>query len=121
MGFIIHASRLREGVGRPQASAGPDDCGVREARINRVARFFGLLTDKADRRSVHRSAAELEAAITAYIEATNAQPERFRWTKSADDILASINRFCRRTLESTRPSALPQEGGMYEYTSPVRG
>ena len=72
--------------------------------INQVERFFGLLTDKAIRRGVHRSTAELEAAITAYIEATNAEPKPFRWTKSADDILASINRFCRRTLESTRTS-----------------
>lgn len=28
----------------------------------------------------------------------------FCWTKSADDILASINRFCLRTLQSTHIS-----------------
>ena len=72
--------------------------------INQVERFFGLLTDKAIRRGVHRSTTELEAAIAAYIDATNADPKPFRWTKSADDILASINRFCLRTLESTRTS-----------------
>ena len=72
--------------------------------INQVERFFGLLTDKAIRRGVHRSTVELEAAIHAYIDATNDDPRPFRWTKSADDILASINRFCLRTLESTRTS-----------------
>lgn len=68
--------------------------------INQVERFFGLLTDNQIRRGVHRSTAELETAIGAYIEAHNADPKPFRWTKSADDILAAINRFCRRTLDT---------------------
>jgi hypothetical protein len=41
----------------------------------------------------------LEAAIAAYIDTRNANPKPFRWTKTADDILASIARFCRRTLD----------------------
>ena len=75
--------------------------------INQVERFFGLLTDKTIRRGVHRSTTELEAAIEAYIETSNADPKPFRWTKSADDILASISRFCRRTLEM---SAISESG-----------
>jgi hypothetical protein len=39
-----------------------------------------------------------QKTIKAYIEATNADPKPFRWTKTADDILASIQRFCLRTL-----------------------
>ncbi len=66
--------------------------------INQVERFFALLTDRAIRRGVFRSVAELEVAIKAYIDATNADPKPFRWTKTADDILASIQRFCLRTL-----------------------
>ena len=66
--------------------------------INQVERFFALLTDRAVRRGVFRSVADLEAAITAYINATNADPKPFRWIKSADAILASIQRFCLRTL-----------------------
>lgn len=66
--------------------------------INQVERFFALLTDRAIRRGVFRSVAELERAIKAYIDATNADPKPFRWTKSADDILASIQRFCLRSL-----------------------
>jgi hypothetical protein len=42
--------------------------------------------------------AALETAIAAYIDARNADPKPFRWTKTADDILASIERFCRRTI-----------------------
>jgi hypothetical protein len=49
---------------------------------------------------VHRSTAELEAAITAYIETVNANPRPFVWTKSADNIPASIKRFCLATLKT---------------------
>jgi len=66
--------------------------------INQVERFFALLTEQKIRRGAHRSTRDLEAAITDYIDARNADPKPFRWTKSADDILASIARFCRRTL-----------------------
>src|SRR5512143_4247116 len=68
--------------------------------INQVERFFGLLTERQVRRGVHRSTAELEAAIHAYIEAHNANLKPFRWVKSADDILAAVDRFCRRTLKT---------------------
>src|SRR4051794_34184592 len=66
--------------------------------INQVERFFALLTQQQIKRGAHRSTKELEAAISAYIQARNENPKPFRWTKSADDILASIGRFCRRTL-----------------------
>jgi hypothetical protein len=42
----------------------------------------------------------LEAAINTYIQARNADPKPFRWTKTSDDILAAIERFCRRTLHA---------------------
>src|SRR5579863_904938 len=66
--------------------------------INQVERFFANLTEKQIRRGVHRSTAELEAAISTYIETVNGDPKPFVWTKSADDILASIKRFCLATL-----------------------
>src|SRR5215467_11096266 len=37
--------------------------------INQVERFFALLTDDQIRRGAHRSVRELEAAISAYIDA----------------------------------------------------
>lgn len=62
--------------------------------LNQVERFFADLTDKKLRRSVHRSVTQLSADIRAFIDSHNAQPKPFRWTKSADDILASVERFC---------------------------
>jgi transposase len=66
--------------------------------ISQVERFFALLTDQQIKRGTHRSTAALEAAIAAYIDARNADPKPFRWTKTADDILASIERFCHPTI-----------------------
>lgn len=66
--------------------------------INQVERFFALLTGDQIRRGTHRSVRELGAAINAYIEARNTDPKPFRWTKSADNILASIQRFCQRSV-----------------------
>jgi transposase len=62
--------------------------------LNQVERFFALLTERQIRRGIHRSVAALKSAITNFIEQHNANPKPFRWTKSADDILASIERFC---------------------------
>jgi hypothetical protein len=53
-----------------------------------------LITERQIRRGVHRSVADLKAAITAFIDQNNADPKPFRWTRSADAILASIERFC---------------------------
>ena len=68
--------------------------------INQVERFFADLTERQIRRGVHRSTQELEAAIEAYIDTVNAQPKPFRWTRSADDILLAIQRFCLRTIHT---------------------
>lgn len=68
--------------------------------INLVERWFGLLTDKQIRRGVHRSTAELVAAIMHYLEVSNENPKPFVWTKTADEILESVARFCRRTSGS---------------------
>jgi transposase len=68
--------------------------------INQVERWFGLLTERALRRGVHCSVADLERDIRAFIDTTNAAPKPFRWVKSADDILASVRRFCLRELSA---------------------
>ena len=67
--------------------------------INQVERFFALLAEKQIKRGAHTSAKELIAAIEEFISRQNANPKPLRWTKSADDILASTDRFCRRTLK----------------------
>jgi transposase len=71
--------------------------------LNQVERFFALLTARRLKRGVHRSVEELEAAVLAYVERHNAEPRPFRWTRSADQILASVARFCSRTLAVHRP------------------
>jgi transposase len=74
--------------------------------INQVERFFADLTAKQIRRGVHRSTRELQTAIERYIDTTNAKPKPFRWTKSADDILASVQRFCVRTLSTANDQGI---------------
>jgi transposase len=67
--------------------------------LNIVERWFAELTNKQVRRGVHRSIAELELAIRAFIDAHNADPKPFAWTKTADQILSSIARFAQRTMD----------------------
>ncbi len=68
--------------------------------INLVERWFSALTEKQLRRGVHRSTRELETAIRRYIDLTNERPKPFVWTKTADEILASVARFCHRISNS---------------------
>ena len=64
--------------------------------LNQVERWFSTLTQRCIRRGTHRSTRDLEQSIKQYLAVHNAQPKPFSWTKSADDILASIERFCLR-------------------------
>ncbi len=64
--------------------------------INQVERWFATLTERCIRRSTHRSTLQLEQAIREYLDVHNAAPRPFVWSKSADAILASIERFCNR-------------------------
>lgn len=68
--------------------------------INQVERFFGLLTQRQLRRGTFRSTVALEKAIRAYLDANNRDPKPFVWSKTADEILESIKRFCLRTSGS---------------------
>ena len=68
--------------------------------LNQVERWFAALTDQYIRRGTHRSTRQLEQAIKHYLALNNANPKPFTWTKSADDILASIKRFCMRINKS---------------------
>lgn len=68
--------------------------------INQVERWFATITEQYIRRGTHRSTRQLEQAIRQYLDLNNANPKPFVWTKSADDILASIKRFCLRISDS---------------------
>ena len=67
--------------------------------LNLVERWFAELTNKQIRRGVHRSVAELQAAIREFIDTHNEDAKPYIWTKSADDILSSISRFAQRTMD----------------------
>jgi transposase len=64
--------------------------------LNLVERWFAELTTKKLRRGAHRSVRQLNADIRAWIETWNADPKPFVWTKTADQILDSIARYCER-------------------------
>src|SRR5246127_2088242 len=68
--------------------------------LNQVERFFALLTERKIRRGIYRSVNALRADIMDFISHHNANPKPFRWTKSAADILASIERFCRYNTQA---------------------
>jgi len=65
--------------------------------INQVERFFGFITADLLVRSDHRSVQALEKDIRAWVNAWNDNPRPFIWTKSADEILASLGRLLKRT------------------------
>jgi hypothetical protein len=68
--------------------------------VNEVERIFATLTERHNRRGTHRSTVELERAIKDYPRTHNEDPKPFAWTKTADDMLDSIRRFCMRTSDS---------------------
>jgi transposase/transposase-like protein len=68
--------------------------------INLVERWFALLSERKIKRASHRSTRELERDIRDFLKYNNEHPKPFIWTKSADQILASIKRFCQYTLQA---------------------
>ena len=67
--------------------------------LNLVERFFGLITQERIRCGVFTSLDALETAIREYLDNHNAAPKPFVWTKSADQILAKVER-ARNALEA---------------------
>ena len=65
--------------------------------INQVERGFVELTRKQLQRAVHTLTNQLEADIRTFIERHNENPNPYKWTNSADEILASVKRFCQKT------------------------
>jgi transposase len=68
--------------------------------LNLVERWFALLSERKIKRASHRSTRELERDIRSFLRHNNEHPKPFIWTKSADQILASIRRFCQYTLQA---------------------
>jgi transposase len=68
--------------------------------LNLVEVFFGIITRQAIRRGTFTSVKDLIAAIETFIDGWNDRCQPFVWTKTADEILASVARFCHRISNS---------------------
>jgi transposase len=64
--------------------------------LNLVERWFAELTTKKLRRGAHRSVRDLNTDIRAWMKTWNDDPKPYVWTKTADQILQSIARYCTR-------------------------
>lgn len=68
--------------------------------LNLVECWLSLLTARQLRRGRFRSTRALEYAIRAYIAEYNAHAKPFGWTRTADEILASVASFYKRISNS---------------------
>lgn len=68
--------------------------------LNLVERWFAELTTKKLRRATHTSVRQLNSDIRAWINTWNDNPRPYVWTKTADQILASIGNYCTRINNS---------------------
>ena len=68
--------------------------------LNLVERWFAELTTKKLRRGTHQNVRDLNADIRAWIETWNENPRPYVWTKTSDQILESIGRYCARINDS---------------------
>jgi transposase len=68
--------------------------------LNLVERWFAELTNKKLKRSAHKSVRELNTDIRQWIETWNENPRPYVWTKTADQILASLTRYCQQITNS---------------------
>jgi transposase len=68
--------------------------------LNLVERWFAELTTKKLRRGTHTSVRQLNNDIRAWINTWNDNPRPYVWTKTADQILASIGNYCTRINDS---------------------
>lgn len=72
----------------------------RSARLNLVERWFAELTTKKIKRGAHTSVPALERDIRGWIVTWNENPRPYVWVKTADQILASLARYCVRISNS---------------------
>ena len=68
--------------------------------LNLVERWFAELTTKLLKRGTHRSVTALNNDIRAWMNTWNDDPRPYVWTKTADQILDSIRRYCDRINDS---------------------
>src|ERR1700691_14512 len=64
--------------------------------LNLVERWFAELTNKKLKRATHRSVRDLNTDIRSWITNWNETPRPYVWTKTSDQILESISRYCNQ-------------------------
>ena len=74
--------------------------------LNQVEGWFSILTTKQIKRGSHKSVEQLKTAIDEFLDAWNENPTPFKWTKSAERILANVARSCSLLYKLT---AAPKE------------
>jgi len=62
--------------------------------LNMVESFFSIVSRRVTARGVHRSTRALEQDVRAFLDAHNEDPAPYVWTKTADQIFASLRRYC---------------------------
>ena len=67
--------------------------------LNQVERWFRDLTEKNLRRGIFKSVPDLIDSIESYLQATNADPQPYIWTATAQSILSKVAR-ARTSLEA---------------------
>lgn len=73
--------------------------------MNLVERWFGALTTKKLQRSTHDSVTKLAADINDWVDTWNEDPKPFVWTKTADEILDRLARYCSALTATEYDSA----------------
>ena len=68
--------------------------------LNLVESFFSIVDRNVTRRGVHRSTMALEEDIRAFLKVHNEDPKPFVWTKTADQILESLKRYCGQATKT---------------------
>jgi putative transposase len=69
--------------------------------LNQVEHWFGLITQRAIRRSSFRRVKEVVQKIDDFVQHYNGKQRPFVWTATADPILQKIARLCSR-ISGTR-------------------
>jgi transposase len=64
--------------------------------LNLVESFFSIVDRNVTRRGVHRSTYALEKDVLAFLGEHNQDPKPYKWTKTADQILDSLRRYCEK-------------------------
>ena len=91
-------------MGSVRPIGGPDNIKSNVARFGKtttlrnagavVESFFSLLSRRKLKRGVHRSTLALEKDIRGFLDGHNDDPAPYVWTKTADQILGSLQRYC---------------------------